>query len=101
MLDDETAMAFVVSEHEQPAIEIRVNFGILAGREATPAEIDHLAGRLLDEVETVTIVAEERHEIVDLRLVDTRARRRCSRRREREDRGKRRREQNLLQENPL
>jgi hypothetical protein len=61
--DEETAMAFVVSEHEQPAIEIRVNFGILAGREATPAEIDHLAGRLLDEVETVTIVAEERHEI--------------------------------------
>ena len=44
-LDEETAMAFVVSEHEQPAIEIRVNFGILAGREATPAEIDHLAGR--------------------------------------------------------
>src|SRR5579871_254903 len=43
--------------------EIRVNFGVHAGRAATPAEIDRLAEWLLDEVDGVSIVAEERHEI--------------------------------------
>jgi len=43
--------------------EVRVNFGIFAGRDATPAEIDRLAEWLLDEVGEVTIVSEERHEI--------------------------------------
>ena len=43
--------------------EVRVNFGIFAGRDATPAEIDRLAEWLLDEVAEVTIVSEERHEI--------------------------------------
>ena len=43
--------------------EVRVNFGIFAGREATPAEIDRLAQWLLDEVGEVSIVSEERHEI--------------------------------------
>jgi hypothetical protein len=43
--------------------EVRVNFGIFAGREATPAEIDRLAEWLLDEVGEVSIVSEERHEI--------------------------------------
>jgi hypothetical protein len=42
---------------------IRVNFGVYAGRAATPAEIDRLATWLLDEVDGVSIVAEERHEI--------------------------------------
>jgi DNA-directed RNA polymerase sigma subunit (sigma70/sigma32) len=59
----EPAMAFVVPEHESPAIEIRVNFGIFAGREATAAEIDRLAEWLLDEVGEVSIISEERHEI--------------------------------------
>ena len=40
--------------------EIRVNFGMFAGREATQAEIDDLAHDLLSEVEAVTIVAEQR-----------------------------------------
>ena len=31
--------------------DIRVNFGLFAGREATRAEIDDLAKTLLDEVE--------------------------------------------------
>ena len=39
--------------------DIRINFGMFAGREATPAEIDELARSLLDEVEDVTIVAEQ------------------------------------------
>src|SRR5436305_12070558 len=56
-------MAFTVHRHEPPAIEVRVNFGIFAGREATPAEIDRLADWLLDEVGDVSIISEERHEI--------------------------------------
>jgi hypothetical protein len=62
---DEPQMAFIVERHEDPAIEIRVNFGVFAGREATAAEIDRLATWLLDEVEGVTIIAEDRHEIDD------------------------------------
>jgi hypothetical protein len=40
-----------------------VNFGVFAGRRATPAEIDELAKALLPKVGEVAIVAEERHEI--------------------------------------
>lgn len=40
--------------------DIRVNFGVFAGREATQAEIDDLAHTLLAEVESVTVVAEHR-----------------------------------------
>jgi hypothetical protein len=57
------ALAFAVHEHEPPALEVRVNFGVYAGREATPAEIDGLAAALLDQVGAVSIVAEDRHEI--------------------------------------
>ena len=56
-------MAFTVRKHDQPAIEVRINFGVFAGREATPAEIDRLAKWLLDEVGEVSIISEERHEI--------------------------------------
>jgi hypothetical protein len=56
-------MAFAVRRHDPPAIEVRVNFGVFAGREATPAEIDRLAEWLLDEVGDVSIIAEDRHEI--------------------------------------
>jgi hypothetical protein len=56
-------IAFPVHGHEPPAIEVRVNFGVFAGRGATPAEIDRLAEWLLDEVGEVSIIAEERHEI--------------------------------------
>src|SRR5881275_3055578 len=56
-------MAFAVHRHDPPAIEVRVNFGIFAGRAATPAEIDRLAEWLLDEVGEVSIISEERHEI--------------------------------------
>lgn len=40
--------------------DIRVNFGMFSGRDATQAEIDDLAHELLAEVEAVTIVAEQR-----------------------------------------
>ena len=40
--------------------DIRINFGLFAGREATRAEIDELAKALLGEVDAITIVAEQR-----------------------------------------
>jgi hypothetical protein len=60
---NDPALAFIVAPQEPPKIEIRVNFGVFAGREATPAEIDRLAEWLLDEVGEVAIVSEEHHEI--------------------------------------
>ena len=39
--------------------DVRVNFGMFAGRDATQAEIDDLAKTLLERLETVTIVAEQ------------------------------------------
>jgi hypothetical protein len=60
---DTPQLAFIVDGHDDPAIEIRVNFGPFAGRPATPAEIDALAHTLLAEIEDVTIVAEDRHEV--------------------------------------
>jgi hypothetical protein len=59
----EPEIAFVTKMHEPPGLEIRVNFGVFAGRQATPAEIDELARELLPDVGEVSIVAEERHEI--------------------------------------
>ena len=58
----EPQIAFV-AHAEPPALEIRVNFGIFAGREATPAEIDDLARAILPDVHEVSIVAETRHEL--------------------------------------
>ena len=63
MDDFEPTMAFAVEKQEPPAIEVRVNFGVFAGREATAAEIERLAEWLLDEVGEVSIISEERHEM--------------------------------------
>src|SRR6476661_6167854 len=59
----EPQVAFCVREVEPPGVEVRVNFGVFAGRGATAAEIDDLAAALLPKVGEVSIVAEERHEI--------------------------------------
>jgi hypothetical protein len=59
----EPELAFYRRVPEPPGIEVRVNFGIFAGRAATPAEIDDLAQALLTKVGEVSIVSEERHEI--------------------------------------
>jgi hypothetical protein len=56
-------MAFAVREYDAPVIEVRVNFGVFAGRDATAAEIDRLAQWLLDEIGEVSIISEKRHEI--------------------------------------
>ena len=58
-------IAFRVRNHERPALEVRVNFGLLTGRGVTPAEIDDLARELRDVVPTFEIVSEERHEFGD------------------------------------
>lgn len=62
-MEMDPTMAFAVQRDDPPAIEIRVNFGVFAGRAATRAEIDRLAEWLLDEVPDVSIISEERHEI--------------------------------------
>jgi hypothetical protein len=60
---NEPQLAFCVREVEPPGVEVRVNFGVFAGRGATAAEIDELAAALVPKVGEVSIVAEERHEI--------------------------------------
>ena len=60
---DDLPLAFAVQRQDTPALEVVVNFGVLAGRNATPAEIDRLAEWLLDELDSVSIVSEDRHEI--------------------------------------
>jgi len=55
------ALAFCVRDRVVPAVEIRVNFGVFAGRNASQAEIEELARSLRDEVESFSITAEERH----------------------------------------
>ena len=59
----EPQLAFYQRLPEPPGLEVRVNFGIFAGRPATAAEIDELAQALLTKVGEVSIVAEDRHEI--------------------------------------
>jgi hypothetical protein len=56
-------IAFTADADDRPALEIRVNFGILTGREATPAEIEELARELLAVVEDVTIVSEQHYQV--------------------------------------
>jgi hypothetical protein len=58
----DSTVAFCVREVEDPALEVRVNFGVFAGRHATPAEIDNLARAIHEELDAFTIVAEQRHE---------------------------------------
>jgi hypothetical protein len=63
LTDTDQTIAFAATDRPQPEIEVRVNFGLVAGRDATAAEIDRLAEWLLDEVGQVSIISEERHEI--------------------------------------
>ena len=61
-MHSEPFLAFA-TRPDPAALEIRVNFGIFAGREATPAELDELARLLLPECGEVSVVAEVRHEV--------------------------------------
>jgi len=58
----EPAIALRTRTHEEPGIEVRINFGVFAGRTVTPAEIDELARQVSGLVPAFAIVAEERHE---------------------------------------
>ena len=46
-----------------PALEVRINFGLFAGRQATPMELEHLGTAVLPDLGKVTILAEERYEM--------------------------------------
>ena len=58
----DNTVAFI-GDADDSTVEIVVNFGPLTGREATIAEVDRLARRLLEHVDDVTIVACRRHEL--------------------------------------
>jgi hypothetical protein len=60
----EQAIAFAV-EQEPSGLEIRVNFGVFAGRDATTAELEELGQLLVPEAGEVSIVGEERHEVAE------------------------------------
>ena len=60
----ENAIAFIANE-PQSGLEIRVNFGVFAGRDATTAELEELGALLLPEAGEISIVGEERHELAD------------------------------------
>ncbi len=64
-MQTEPAIAFATRTHEPPGLEIRINFGMFAGREATSAEIDELGKELLGRVQEVSIISEQRHELAD------------------------------------
>ena len=57
-----TELVFAAAPEPPADLEVRVNFGVFAGRNATQAEIDDLARALHAEVESFAIVAQERHE---------------------------------------
>ncbi|MFY9580997.1 MAG: hypothetical protein WAQ33_16925, partial [Gaiellaceae bacterium] len=59
----ESALVFAAPEREPPVLELRVNFGVFAGRDATDAEIEALGRELVEKMDHVTIVSERHHEI--------------------------------------
>jgi hypothetical protein len=58
----ENVIAFAV-EQEPAGLEIRINFGVFAGRDATSAELEDLGKLLVPEAGEISIVGEQRHEI--------------------------------------
>ena len=60
----EETIAFVV-EQEPAGLEIRINFGVFAGRDATTAELEELGRLLVPEAGEVSIVGEERHDVTE------------------------------------
>jgi predicted dinucleotide-binding enzyme len=60
----ENVIAFAV-EQEPSGLEIRVNFGVFSGRDATAAELEELGRLLQPEAGEVSIVGEQRHEVAE------------------------------------
>jgi len=62
----ENAIAFAVDQ-EPAGLELRINFGVFAGRDATSAELEELGKLLVSEAGEISIVGEERHaELADI-----------------------------------
>jgi hypothetical protein len=62
-VQSEPQIAFAAEIGDPPGLEIRINFGVFAGRDATAAEVDELAQAVVPEVGEVSVVAEQRHEV--------------------------------------
>lgn len=62
------ALVFVNEEAE--GLELVVNFGLFAGREATPAEVDRLAEVLLPDLDSIEVICEQ-HYRFDRRMETT------------------------------
>jgi hypothetical protein len=60
----EQIIAFAVDE-EPAGLEIRINFGVFAGRDASSAELEELGKLLLPDAGEVSVVGEERHELAE------------------------------------
>ena len=58
----ENVIAFA-TEQEPAGLEILVNFGVFAGRDATQAELEELGKLIVPEAGEVSIVGEHRHEM--------------------------------------
>jgi hypothetical protein len=58
----ENVIAFA-TEEDPAGLEIRVNFGVFAGRDATSAELEELGKLLVPEAGEISIVGEQRHEM--------------------------------------
>ena len=58
----ENVIAFA-TEEKPAGLEIRINFGVFAGRDATAAELEELGKLLVPEAGEISIVGEQRHEI--------------------------------------
>ena len=61
----EPTVVFAPEVRDLPAVELCINFGLLAGREVSAAEIEQLAAQLLVRVARVSIVSERRFELGD------------------------------------
>ena len=57
-------IAFAV-DRSRAGLEIRINFGVFAGRDATTAELEELGKLLVPEAGEVSIVGEQRHEMAE------------------------------------
>ncbi len=60
--DAVTDPTLVFANDDADALELVVNFGVFAGRDATAAEVERLARALLEDLESVEIVCEQRYE---------------------------------------
>jgi hypothetical protein len=62
-MNTEPVIAFRELESHPPGLEIRVNFGIFAGREVSRREVERLGEVLMPMLEGVSISSEHRYEL--------------------------------------